>query len=155
GSDDTTIRFWSLQTRSLLGTLSAEQGTPDWVAYTPDGLFDSSIGGERQVTWRDHYGRLALEQVYDQFHVYKLAAQLRRGIRPEAPPRPRTPPPALSIELPAAFEPAASETSLTIALGEPALVNLRLYQNGVPVRGDPDFDRAPDQQRLRTRVRLR
>src|SRR5207249_1191743 len=40
GSDDTTIRFWSLEGRTLLGTLSAEQGTSDWVAYTPDGLFD-------------------------------------------------------------------------------------------------------------------
>jgi hypothetical protein len=155
GSDDTTIRFWSLPECSLLGTLSAEQGTTDWVAYTPDGLFDSSIGGERQVAWRDQHGPLELEQVYDQFHVDKLAGQLRRGLRPAAPPHPGKPPPRLAIERPAAFDQAGPEATLTIALGEPGLANVRLYQNGVPVKGDPDFQRRADQQRLRARVRLR
>ncbi len=103
GSDDTTIKFWSLADKALLGTLSAEQGTTDWVAYTPDGLFDSSVGGEKQVAWLDDREVLSLEQVYDDFHVFRLTDQLRQGVRPQAPPfppRPRrpgcrsTPPPA-------------------------------------------------------------
>jgi WD40 repeat protein len=155
GSDDTTIRFWSLDAHALLGTLSAEQGTTDWVAYTPDGLFDSSIGGERQVTWRDDRGFLALEQIYDQFHVYKLTDQLRRGVRPQAPERPRRTPPRLSIDLPPAPVQVDPRATLTISLGEPNLSNLRLYQNGVPVQSDEDFGRQAGQQRITTRVRLR
>ncbi|MEJ7637969.1 MAG: hypothetical protein WKF75_08315, partial [Singulisphaera sp.] len=71
GSDDTTVRLWGLAEQSLLGTLSAEGGTADWVAYTPDGLFDSSLGGERQVTWLDNREVMPLEQFYEGSHVYK------------------------------------------------------------------------------------
>jgi WD40 repeat protein len=157
GSDDGTIRFWSLVARRLLGTISAEQGSDDWVAFTPDGLFDSSIGGERQVTWRDDHGVLALEQVFEQYHTYKLTAQLRRGTSPAPPQLPRRPPPRLSIDLPAmeTTTPAAPAVVLTIALGEPGLVNLRLYQNGIAIRSDPDFNRGPDQRRVTAEVVLR
>ncbi len=155
GSDDTTIRFWSLEKSTLLGTISAEQGTPDWVAYTPDGLFDSSIGGERQVTWHDEEGTLSLEQVRDQFHVYKLTEQLRRGEPPLAPERPVRTPPRLAIDAPPDPVQADRLARLSILLSEPGLANLRLYQNGVPVQSDPDFHREPGQQRLTIQVRLR
>ncbi len=55
------------------------------MAYTPDGLFDCSIGGESQVTWFDDKVVLTLEQVYDRFHVFKLTDQLRQGNHPKAP----------------------------------------------------------------------
>jgi WD40 repeat protein/uncharacterized caspase-like protein len=155
GSDDTTIRFWSLEKSVLLGTLSAEQGTLDWVAYTPDGLFDSSIGGERQVSWHDDQGALSLEQVREHFHVYKLADQLRRGEPPLAPKRPVRTPPRLAIDAPAEPVQADRLARLSISLSEPGLTGLRLYQNGVPVQSDPDFQREPAQQRVTTQVRLR
>jgi len=155
GSDDTTIRFWSLEKSALLGTLSAEQGTTDWVAYTPDGLFDSSIGGERQVTWHDDKGALTLEQVRDQFHVYKLTDQLRRGEPPLAPERPVRTPPRLAIDAPPDPVQADRLARLSISLSEPGLADLRLYQNGVPVQSDPDFHREPAQQRVTIHVRLR
>ena len=140
GSDDTTIRFWNLADKSLLGTLSAEQGTTDWVAYTPDGLFDSSVGGEKQVSWLVNRELLTLEQVYDQFHVFKLTDQLRRGDRPHAPEPPREPPPRLSIS--ASSGPALTQrrAALSIALGETKLENLRLYQNGIPVLSESELD---------------
>jgi len=55
------------------------------VAYTPDGLFDCSIGGEAQVTWFDNKSILTLDQVYDDFHVFKLTDQLRKGDPSEGP----------------------------------------------------------------------
>jgi hypothetical protein len=155
GSDDTTIRFWDLERRALLGTISAEQDSTDWVAYTPDGLFDSSVGGERQVTWRDDRGILSLEQIYDQFHVYKLTDLFRRGIPPAAPERSRRTPPRLAIDPPPAAAQVDRVASLTISLSEPGLANLRLYQNGVPIQDEADFRPADGRQRFTTEVRLR
>ena len=155
GSDDTTVRLWGLAEQSLLGTLSAEGGTADWVAYTPDGLFDSSLGGERQVTWLDNREVMPLEQFYDGSHVFRLTDALRQGLRPPAPAPPRVAPPRLSIDPPPRAVETGRTTSLTISLAEPDLQNLRLYQNGVPVRGGPDFAVQPGQKRLTTLVRLR
>ena len=65
GSDDTTIRFWDLQNRSLLAAFcaaSTEDDSPrpsrpgvrelDWVLYTPDGHFDASPEGRELVRFR-------------------------------------------------------------------------------------------------------
>jgi len=139
GSDDTTIRLWYTGDRSLLGTLSAQQGTNDWVAYTPDGLFDCSIGGEGQVTWLDNKVVLSLEQVYDQFHVFKLTDQLRKGDHPKAPSLSRRPPPRLTIDQPANSVSEQRLARLSISVSEPGLENLRLYQNGIPVLSSTDL----------------
>jgi hypothetical protein len=149
------VRLWGLGDRKLLGTLSAEQGTNDWVAYTPEGLFDSSVGGEKQVTWLDNNEVLPLEQFYDGFHVFKLTNQLRQGVHPKAPELPRQPPPRLSIDLPPRPVEAQRVARLTIALGEPNLTNLRLYQNGVAVLAEADFQPKPGQRRLSAEINLR
>lgn len=150
GSDDATIRLWDPAGRSLLGTLSAEQASGDWVAYTPDALFDCSIGGEAQVTWFDNRAILTLDQVYDRFHVFKLTDQLRQGIHPKAPAPPRNAPPRLTIET--SGGPVATQrlARLTIGLSEPGLTNVRLYQNGVPVQAAEDLAGAGSERRLVT-----
>jgi WD40 repeat protein/uncharacterized caspase-like protein len=152
GSGDTSIRLWDAASHSLLGTLSAEGGSHDWVAYTPDGLFDSSIGGERQVTWRDEHGVLALEQVYESFHLDKLTDRLRRGIRPEPPAKPLRPPPRIALR---ATNLGREFATLEIALAEPGMTNLRLYHNGVPVQSDEDFHRRPGAKTFQILVTLR
>lgn len=155
GSDDTTIRLWRPDERSLLGTLSAQQGSSDWVAYTPDGLFDCSIGGENQVTWFDNKVILTLEQVYDRFHVFKLTDQLRRGTHPKAPAPPRREPPRLTIDAPA--EPVAAQrlTQLKISVAETDLTNLRLYQNGIPILSATDLQIDPNRRIVTTPIKLR
>ncbi|AGA30374.1 WD40 repeat-containing protein [Singulisphaera acidiphila DSM 18658] len=155
GSDDTTIRLWKPEERALLGTLSAQQGSSDWVAYTPDGLFDCSIGGESQVTWFDDKVILTLEQVYDRFHVFKLTDQLRQGDHPKAPAPPRRQPPRLTIDPPP--EPVAAQrlTQLKISVAEPNLTNLRLYQNGVPVLSGADLSPDAKRQVVTTPIKLR
>ena len=92
GSDDTTVRLWNLAEQSLLGTLSAEQGSTDWVAYTPDGLFDSSIGGERQVTWLDNSEVMPLEQFYDSSTSSSSPTSSARAVGPRPPHRRAWPP---------------------------------------------------------------
>ena len=133
GSDDTTIKFWSLSDRKLLGTLSAEQDTADWVAFTPDGLFDSSIGGESQVSWLVGDEVLPLDQFEERCRVFQLTASIRAGKRPEPPaPAPASPP---RIVLQPPGEPVSDqrEVELTLLLDDTAVEDVRLYHDGVPV----------------------
>lgn len=155
-SDDATVRLWDLECRKLLATLSAEQGTPDWVIYTPEGLFDSSPGGEKQVSWRLGNELVSLEQEYDRSHVFRLGDQVRQGRRPEPPAPPAATPPRLSIDPidEATVEPG-SRATLTIHLDGPVPEDLRLYRDGVPVREAADFQVAPDRRSFTVPVSLR
>ena len=164
GSDDTTVRLWRLSDRSLLGTLAADltaAGTgpsapsrATWVVYTPDGLFDSAVDGERQVTWLRRGEVLPLEQYYDTAHVFALADRLRRGDRPAAPGFPADPAPRVAIDRPVAAVADKAETSLTIHVGPPGAENLRLYHNGVPILGEGELLPAPSAARTTVSVRL-
>ena len=159
GSDDTTVRLWKpAGAAGLLGTLSASAapGSNDWVAYTEDGLFDASAGGDRQVTWLRNGRVEPLEQSADACRLFRLADRLRRGDLPSpaAVAGRRKPPPGLAIDPPAPIAGDARDAELTITLGEPGLAGVRLYQDGVPVRGEADFEPAGP-NRLRARVRLR
>jgi len=159
GSDDTTVRLWRAGGPGLLGTLSASAapGSKEWVVYTEDGLFDASAGGEGQVTWL-RGGRVEpLEQSAEGCRVFRLADRLRRGDRPrpEAAAAGRLkPPPGLAIDPPAPGVGAARDAELTITLGEPGLAGLRLYQDGIPVLEQADFEPAGP-SRFRARVQLR
>jgi WD40 repeat protein len=155
GSEDTTIRFWRLADQALLGTVSAVQDTGEWVAFTPDGQFDSSPGAERQVTWLREGRVMPLEQFQARFRVFRLADRLRQG---ELPPirfvyQPKQPPPSLAIGA-APPTSAKREIDLDIALGESNLSNLRLYQNSIPVRDASDFV-TRDAKRLTVKTQLR
>ncbi len=55
GGDDTAVRFWDLKDHALIGTLVAEGRDAtrlEWLAFTPEGLFDGSLLGEAMVKWR-------------------------------------------------------------------------------------------------------
>jgi WD40 repeat protein len=154
GSDDTTVRLWDVEGRSLLGTLSADQASTDWVAYTPDGLFDTSMAGDGQLAWLDGRDLLSLDQVAGAQHVFRLTDEIRRGRRPKPPELPHAPPPRLSIDEPRT-SPNRPAAELTIATGEAALADLRLYQNGVPIQAEGDLTRDPSGRRFTARVPLR
>jgi len=167
GSDDTTIRFWSLEEARLIGTFaaltsSAAQSTPsaagpaDWVVFTPDGLFDSSPRGSDLVRWAYDGEVRTLEQYERQaFYRPRLGEELRLGPPPAAVALPDRPPPALTLELAAPARRADREALLTITLREPDLADVRLYQNGVPVQSRDDFKRTSDPRRLLAQVVLR
>ncbi len=154
GSDDTTIRLWELDDARLLGTLSAEGSSPDWVAFTPEGLFDGSIGAEAQVTWLDADQVLPLDQFAARARVFQLTDQLRRGVRPEAPEPPSEPPPRVAIDPPPSAIAESRDATLTITLGEAGLSDVRLYQNGVPVGLGADLGLTPERRSVTVPVRL-
>ena len=153
-SDDTTVRFWRLNDRSLIGTLAAWRAGTDWVVFTPDGLFDASPEGERSVTWRHEsargrrYGPRAaiarLEQFRDQRFVFDLAETLSRGEDPKPPARvPEAPPPQVILE-PAVDSGPGTPTGRPADPSERAgITDLRLYHNGVAVFADLKPTTAP------------
>jgi WD40 repeat protein len=178
GGDDTMVKLWNLDAKTgratLLGTLVAAPAEPedepardrlvemstraDWVAFTPDGIYDSSLEGERLVSFVLENRVRPLEQYADQFHKFQLTDDLRLGSKPQAPTF--TPPPALAIDPPLlpAGAPGLAErdVELKVSIADPALdiEQLRLYQNGVPVQGASDLRRLDDRGHYTARVRL-
>jgi WD40 repeat protein len=55
GSDDQTVRLWDIATgRNLLSLFAG--GDREWVAWTPEGYFASSLNGEKSVGWHLNQG---------------------------------------------------------------------------------------------------
>jgi WD40 repeat protein/uncharacterized caspase-like protein len=157
GGDDTTIKLWRMGDRMLLGTLSAEQDTPDWVAFTPEGQFDSSLEGERQVTWLVRDEVEPLEQYYEILHVFGLTDHLRAAQLP-APPKGKRPKPPPRLSLLEPEQPVTDQRASTVTLvldGQPGPTHVRIYQNGVPILDDADLGLSEGQTRVAVPVRLR
>lgn len=160
GGDDSAIRFWSLKDRSLVGTLLARARdgvgvAVDWLAFTPEGLFDGSMPGQAMVKWRVGDRIVTLEQSEDTHHTFQVARAIARGDRPELP-RARAEAPELKIVgPPEGRDVGGREVELTVWAGDRDLTGLRLYQNGVPVRADGDFraDAGPNLRSARVRLR--
>ncbi len=51
GSDDNTVRLWNPATREQLASLIVLD-TADWLAVSPQGFFDGSVGGWQKILWR-------------------------------------------------------------------------------------------------------
>ena len=120
GSDDTTIRFWRIEPASkskksafqLLGTLTSAPdetpGRPDrasiaridapWVAFTPEGVYDASLDGERLVTFTNDREVKPLDQYAPRLFHPLLTGQFLEGVA--TPPKSYNPPPPLLIEVP-------------------------------------------------------
>ncbi len=143
-SDDGTIHLWRLARPKLIGTLSAAGDGADWVAFTPEGLFDASTEGETRVTWRQERQAgvgdalpARLEQYREQRHVFDLVDSLSRGEEPKEPAVvPQTSPPQIIVEPISPPSPKQRRVDLRIRVSEEGLSDLRLYQNGVAVAGD-------------------
>jgi hypothetical protein len=55
GSNDQTVRLWNLKTGALLVSIFVGQAD-EWVAWTPEGYYTASPGGERYVGWHVNRG---------------------------------------------------------------------------------------------------
>ena len=151
--DDATIRFWKPDGPKLLGTLAGDPQSGRWVAYTPDGRFDSAPGGEARVTYVQADRIFTLDQVGDDGRVFGLGAMWLDGKTPEGRSGlmvSRPPPLWLAPPSPA----NENEVDLTVRLAEPGMENLRIYLNDEPVRDDDDFRPTADPNRKMVRVRL-
>ncbi|WP_435022313.1 hypothetical protein TA3x_001575 [Tundrisphaera sp. TA3] len=172
GSDDATVRFWNLAGTPprLLGTLAAlpaiapPPGPPraaseggSWVVYTPEGLFDGSPGSADRVTLLRRDEVLPLGNFYETHHAPGLSDQIRRGQAPGLPRPAASRAPLVAIDPPARPVQRGQDRDvvLTISLGEADARDVRLYQNGVPVRDESGLDFEPGRRRIRATVRLR
>lgn len=85
-SEDGSTRLWSTETGRELATLvSLYSG--DWLAVTPDGLFDGSPGAWDRILWRfsDNPMDVApVEVFFSEFYYPGLIAEIAAGGRPKA-----------------------------------------------------------------------
>ena len=128
GSDDTTVRFWDLKSKTLWGTFSSAARTPepeapddptpvrelDWVLYTPEGFFDSTSNGSKLVRFRQYDKAETLEQFEKTHYTFRLGEQLLNGQTPRL--AKLAEPPPVSIVPPVRPDSAVPETELTVAL---------------------------------------
>jgi WD40 repeat protein len=83
---DTAMRFWSVETGELIATALSFPGG-DWLALTPDGLFDGSPAAWSQMLWRfsqDTYQVAPAEIFFNEFFYPGLLAEILSGSRPKA-----------------------------------------------------------------------
>ena len=83
GSSDGTLRFWDLDTGALLATAVALGS--EWLAWTPDGLFDGSQQGQRTLfRWRIGDTLHPPSRFQRGFYEPGLVGALMAGRRPRA-----------------------------------------------------------------------
>jgi WD40 repeat protein len=88
-SDDTTVKLWEISTGRELLTLMAI-GKTDWLAVTPDGLFDGSPSAWKQVIWRldNNTSKVApVDAFFNEFYYPGLLQETMGGKRPTPPDR--------------------------------------------------------------------
>ncbi|MCH7726254.1 MAG: WD40 repeat domain-containing protein, partial [Planctomycetes bacterium] len=68
GANDHTLRIWQLDRQDPLMSFCEADG--EWVAWTPEGFYASSVGGERMITWQVDQGPKKMAKLYyaSQFH---------------------------------------------------------------------------------------
>jgi WD40 repeat protein len=167
GSDDTTVKFWDLDKRTLRGIFRAvsfatesvgpagEAGPREleWVLYTPDGHFDASEAGRKLVQFRHDERAHAMEQFDDtKLYTFDLGDLLRSGKGLE--PATLSSPPPLVIDPPLRDDPTQAVANLVLSLGATNLKDLRLYHNGIPIPSGLEDRQAPLPSRHEVRVRL-
>ena len=85
---DGTVRLWDTETGMPLAIIVSSRDTNDWLAVTPDGLFDSSSGGWNSVLWRfrgNTFDTSPVEAFFNEFYYPGLLAEIFAGKRPKAP----------------------------------------------------------------------
>ena len=150
--DDGAIRLWKPDDRSLVGILATDPRDGSWVAYDPEGRFDSSPGGEAQVSYSRGHRILSLAQYGDVSRVFGLGSHWLDGT-----PAPGTmvlrarPPAGLAIEL-SSYR--GDEVGVTVHLGEASPSTLRVHRNDHPVLDAEDFRPTSDPLVKTARVSL-
>jgi WD40 repeat protein len=88
-SHDGTIRLWNAAAGELLVTMVFLEDPRQWLAVTPDGLFDGSPEAWNRILWRFHENTFDVAPVdtfFSEFYYPGLLGEVFGGRRP-APPR--------------------------------------------------------------------
>ncbi|MDX2039328.1 MAG: caspase family protein [Isosphaeraceae bacterium] len=153
-SDDTTFRVWNLESRRLDGTFSAGEGSSDWIVHVPNGRFDCAVGAERRLTWLQNDEILPIEQFGERLRLPGLASAVGKGTPVDPPVVAIAERPRLAIDPPAGIKAENGEAELTIHLSGPDLQDLRVYQDGIPIRDSDDIQLVADRRAGRVKVKL-
>lgn len=161
---DGSVRLWSPGTGHPLLTAVILDGASNWVAVTPDGLFDGTAEGQRTIQWRVGDRLFSLEQFFNRFYRPGLLAEIagpRPGRGPVAPPPRATtpvdqlkPPPRVSIAFPRSGDVVTSaDLRVEVAVDDQGggVSSIRLYVNGHRV---PDSKRTVSGSRATFEVSL-
>lgn len=146
-SRDGTIRFWDSNTGQNLAILTDVAKGSDWLAVTPDGLFDGSVdGAERLVAWRIQNRTFPPSRFFNDYYTPNLLSRVLVGERPK---------PVLNlndIQLPPTVAIALAKGS-RVVLGRNVInveakdqgggvSEVRLFQNGKLVGARPGRERT-------------
>ena len=137
-SRDGTVRFWDVATGQQRLSLMLPGEGNDWLAVTPEGLFDGSKGGREKVSFRvgDGLKIVPVDRFFQDFYYPGLLASVWNGERPlpeielseDAPPRLRLLSPARG---------ASDSRDVTIQVeavdAGKGISRWALYQNGARV----------------------
>lgn len=138
GANDGTARLWDAQSGEELVRLVTIDGGADWLATTPDGLFDGSPGGRRLVAIRvpGQARPVPIDRFFNDFYRGGLLASMVGGENLKAAVKlGQTLPPALRILSPKPGKVESSEVSIEVeALDQGGgVAGLSIYQNGARV----------------------
>jgi WD40 repeat protein/uncharacterized caspase-like protein len=85
-SQDSIIKLWELTTgQELISVIAADE--QDWLAVTPDGLFDGSPAAWNQILWRfskSLFDVAPVEGFFNEFYYPDLLTDILQGKRPRA-----------------------------------------------------------------------
>lgn len=83
-SSDGSVRIWSVSTSELLLTSHFFDEGKEWIAITPDGLYDGSPGGIAQIFFRlsDSLTVQPASEIQKTFYYPGLLAKIMQGERP-------------------------------------------------------------------------
>lgn len=146
GSSDSTLRCWSVATGEELLRLTMVDDGRDWLAATPEGLFDGSEGGRERVAFRVGRGLnvVPVDRFFQDFYRPGLMASLWNAV-PTLPDVQigKSLPPRLKIVTPTAGEVESASVTLEVEATDQGggISALTLYQNGARVL-------APGEKRL-------
>jgi WD40 repeat protein len=78
-SQDEDLKLWDLQTGKLLARIVTFENSKDWIMLSPDGRFDGSEGGLKQLYYVKGREIIPLEQLYEGFYTPGLMKQVLAG----------------------------------------------------------------------------
>ena len=78
-TQDEDMKLWDLTTGKMVARIVLFQNSNDWILLTPDGRFDGSQGGLKQLYYVKGQDVIPLEQLYEGFYTPGLTKQVLAG----------------------------------------------------------------------------
>ena len=75
-TQDEDLKIWDMATGKLRARIILIENSADWIVATPDGRFDGSPGGLKQMHYVQGRESIPLEQLYEGFYTPNLLAEV-------------------------------------------------------------------------------